>query len=214
MIMGKKILFALLLLFVTACQNADATADPTAGPTATNPVVIGQPTAITVQSSEVMAAETAGVPVRLTAPALNFAVSIETMRWQVAEVEGNRQAIWEVPESSAGWHLNSAPPGTAGNMVLSGHHLLGAAVFAPLARGEFTVGTQLLINDDQGRTFLYQVSEVAQPLPVNGSAAEQTQAMAYLAPTEQSLLTLVTGWPDFSDTHYLFVRATFVGRLQ
>lgn len=212
--MGKKILFAALLFLVTACGSADAMADATALPTVTRVVVSTQPTAIPVQSKQVIPLETAGIPVRLTVPALNFAVPIESMRWQVAEIEGTRQAVWEVPAVSAGWHINSARPGTAGNLVLSGHHLIGAAVFAPLARGEFTVGAEILIEDDQGRTFLYQVSEVAQPIPVNGSTAEKTQAMAYVAPSEQPLLTLVTGWPDFSDTHYLFVRATLAGRVQ
>lgn len=209
--MWKKTLFTALLLFATACQSADATSMATALPTATSTVVAEPAATEAAQRSQVIAPEAAGVPVRLTAAALNFAVLIEPMRWQVSEVEGTRQAVWLVPEASAGWHINSARPGTAGNMVISGHHLAGAAVFAPLARGEFAVGTQLLVSDDQGRDFLYQVREVSQPIPVKGSAAEQQQAAAYLAATPQPQLTLVTGWPDFSDTHYLFVRAELVG---
>lgn len=218
--MWKTILLLALLLLVTACQNASATSAPESQPTATSIPVqsdaaqnnTGQN--YTVQSTEVLPAEAAGMPIRLMAPTLKLAIPIETMRWQVMEVEGKRQAVWEVPATSAGWHINSARPGTAGNLVLSGHHLIGAAVFAPLTRGELTVGAQLIVTDDQGRSFLYQVSEVAQPIPVNGSVAEQQQAASYIAPTQQALLTLVTGWPDFSDTHYLFVRATFVGRTQ
>lgn len=215
--MWKKLFFTALLLLITACQSAEETPTPVAvvaAPTATSPVVVSQPTAIPVLNKEVIAPEAAGMPIRLTAPALNYAVPIEAMSWQVADVGGERQAVWDVPEVSAGWHINSARPGTAGNLILSGHHLLGAAVFAPLARGEFKVGAQLLVSDDQGRTFLYQVSEVAQPIPVNGSAAEQQQAMAYLAPTEKAQLTLVTGWPDFADTHYLVVRAEYIGSTQ
>lgn len=201
----------ILLLVGAACQTTTATPTPLALPTTTTAAVAGPSSAITVQSSEVIPPEAAGIPMRLTAPTLNFTVAIEPMSWQVSEVEGERQAIWQVPEASAGWHINSAHPGTAGNVVISGHHLAGAAVFAPLARGEFTVGTQLLLSDDQGRNFLYQIREVSQPIPVKGSAAEQQQAAAYIASTTQPLLTLVTGWPDFSDTHYLFVRAEFVG---
>lgn len=212
--MWKNFLFATLLFLITACQSADATPSPPAAATTTNATGAEQPPAIVVQSKEVITPETAGIPVQITAPTLNFAVPVASMSWQVTNVEGERQAVWTVPEASAGWHINSARPGTAGNMVISGHHLAGAAVFAPLARGEFTVGTQILVNDDQGRSFLYQVSEVAQPIPVNGSAAEQQQAMTYIAPTTEALLTLVTGWPDFSDTHYLFVRATYMGRVQ
>ncbi|MCE7987390.1 MAG: class F sortase [Caldilinea sp. CFX5] len=204
----------LLLLVSAACQTAAATPTPLALPTATTAAVAEQPPAVTVQSNEVITPEAAGIPVRLTAPTLNFAVAVEPMSWQVSEVEGQRQAVWQVPAASAGWHINSARPGTAGNVVISGNHLVGAAVFAPLARGEITVDTQLVVNDDQGRSFLYQVREVAQPIPVNGSAAEKELAMSYIAPSAQAQLTLVTGWPDFSDTHYLFVRAEFVGRVQ
>jgi len=210
LILGSTI----LLLIGTACQTTPATPTPLALPTATTAAVAGPSSAITVQSSEVITPEAAGIPVRLTAPALNFTVAVEPMSWQVSEVEGERQASWQVPEASAGWHINSARPGTTGNVVISGNHLVGAAVFAPLARGEITVDTQIVVNDDQGRSFLYQVSEVVQPIPVNGSVAEKEQAMSYIAPSAQAQLTLVTGWPDFSDTHYLFVRAEFVGRVQ
>lgn len=211
----RLILSSLLLLLVnTACQTTAATPTPLAFPTATPAAVVEQPATLTVQSTEVITPEAAGLPIRLTAPALNFAVAVETMSWQVSEVEGVRQAVWQVPAASAGWHINSARPGTAGNVVISGNHLVGAAVFAPLARGEITVDTQLVVNDDQGRSFLYQVREVAPPIPVNGSAAEKEQAMSYIAPSTQAELTLVTGWPDFSDTHYLFVRAAFMGRVQ
>lgn len=227
--MWKTILLLALLPLVAACQSAGATSAPDPLPTTISTVVTAQATSITVQSGaaqnntgqnytvqshEVLPAEAAGMPIRLMAPTLNLAMPIETMRWQVMEVEGKRQAVWEVPATSAGWHINSARPGTAGNLVLSGHHLIGAAVFAPLTRGELTVGAQLVVTDDQGRSFLYQVSEVSQPIPVEGSATEEEQAVAYIAPTTQPLLTMVTGWPDFSDTHYLFVRAEFVGTIQ
>lgn len=202
--MWKQFFLISVLCLLAACQGTADAPTPVALPTATT-------AAITVQSDAPIPPAEAGTPVRLTAPALNFVAPIATMSWQVTEVEGERKAVWEVPEASAGWHRNSARPGTAGNMVISGHHLAGAAIFAPLARGEVTVGTQLLVDDDQGRTLLYEVNEVAQPIPVAGSAAEQEQAAAYLAPSDQAILTLVTGWPDFSDTHYLFVRAAFIG---
>lgn len=213
--MRRLILLSLLLLVLVACQNTPATPAPLDLPTASP--VAAQPTAPTyaLQSTEPLAAEAAGLPIRLAIPVLDLTIPIESMGWQVTQVEGERRAIWEVPQNSAGWHLNSARPGTAGNLVLSGHHLLGAAVFAPLARGEVTVGTQLLITDDQGHTFLYEVREVAPPIPaIGGTQAEQQQAETYLAPTSMAVLTLVTGWPDFSDTHYLFIRANFLGMLQ
>jgi len=211
--MKKILLLLLFLVSLVACQGTPPP-PPQLAPTAA--VTTGQTgdTERMIQSTAPIAAEAAGRPVRLAAPALNLQIPITEMGWQVTEVNGERKATWQVPQDSAGWHLNSAQPGTAGNLILSGHHLLGAAVFAPLARGELTVGMQLLITDDQGRTFLYQVREVSNPLPALGaSAAEQQQATAYLAPSTSAILTLVTGWPAFSDTHYLFVVADFVGML-
>jgi len=137
------------------------------------------------------------------------------MAWTVTDVEGERQATWEVPQQNAGWHLNSAMVGASGNMIISGHHLEGAAVFAPLARGEVVVDDEILVTDEQGRTYRYQVSAVSDPIPATGAtAADSERAEAYLAPTTTAQLTLVTGWPDFSDTHYLFVVAQLVGLVQ
>lgn len=212
--MKKMLLLFLLLLLLAACQGAP---EPTPQPLLTPATTDGAASATdrAIQSTEPLAPEAAGQPMSLAIPALQLQIPISEMGWQVTEVNGERKATWEVPADSAGWHLNSAQPGTAGNLILSGHHLLGAAVFAPLARGEVTVGMQLLVTDDQGRTFLYQVSQISDPIPALGaSAAEQQQATTYLASSTRPILTLVTGWPDFSDTHYLFVIADFVGILQ
>ena len=211
--MKKILLLFLLLLVLAACQAAPPT--PQLLPTLVTTTGQEGATADAIQRTEPLAVEAAGRPLSLAVPALNLQIPITEMGWQVTEVNGERKATWEVPQDSAGWHLNSARPGTAGNLILSGHHLTGAAVFAPIARGEVKVGAQLLITDDQGRTFLYQVSQVSNPIPALGaSAAEQQQATAYLAPSTRAILTLVTGWPAFSDTHYLFVVADFVGMLQ
>lgn len=209
----KKLILLTLFLLLAACQNTPAA--PSTLVAAAGVPAQADADGFPLQSSEPLVADAAGTPIRLVIPALDLTIPVEAMGWQVTQVEGERKAIWEVPANSAGWHLNSARPGTAGNMVFSGHHVLGAAVFAPLARGEVTTGAELLITDDQGRTFLYRVSTVGEPLPALGaSAAEQQQAAAYLEPTTTAQLTLVTGWPAFSDTHYLFVVADFVGVVQ
>ncbi len=216
--MWKLFLLPLFLLAFTACQSppsAPSTAVPVALATIATDGTTTSPITLTLQSTTPLTNAAAGMPIALVAPDIGLTVPIEAMGWQVTQVEGERKAVWEVPQKSAGWHINSARPGTVGNMVLSGHHLLEAAVFAPLARGELTVGESLLITDDQGRTFIYQVREIGDPIPaIGGTPEDQARAEAYLAPTDQATLTLVTGWPDFSDTHYLFIRADFVGLAQ
>lgn len=200
-----KHLFLLLgmLLGLAGCQGEPA---PTA-PTAVTVVATVAPTA-TPLPARALPLDRARPPVRLVLPEIDFAAAITPMAWQVTEVAGERQAVWQVPDDAAGWHINSAGAGGAGNVILSGHHRLGAAVFAPLARGQVKIGHQILLTDDAGQQFTYRVTQISEPLLALGaSAAEQSQANTYLAPTPQAQLTLITGWPDFSDTHQIFVVA-------
>ncbi len=207
-------LFTLVLL--TACGGAEAeTATPLAIAT-----LAATPTAeIVVKTGEPLTAEDAQPPVRLSIPAINLAVAVVPMAWQVTEFAGERSAVWQVPTGEAGWHINSAGAGALGNVVISGHHLQGAAVFAALARGEVAVGQTVQLNDAQGRAFVYQVTEISPPIPaLAATEQDMAQAAAYVAmPTPPALgearLTLATGWPEFSDTHYIFVVATLVGQV-
>lgn len=211
------LLLGMLLIGLTACTDqpavpAAAPLQPTVAATATTGAV--EVVSTTVTSVEVMDSE-AAPPIRLYFVSLDLTIEVEPMAWIVADVEGERQAVWEIPQLKAGWHLNSAMVGAPGNMIISGHHLEGAAVFAPLARGELRVGDQILVTDEQGQAYAYEVKEIADPIPAAGAtAAESERAASYLAPTVESQLTLVTGWPDFSDTHYLFVVAQLVGPAQ
>lgn len=196
---------------VAVAAAEEATAQETIGTAADSDT---RTEAVEPAESEV-AAEAGAPPMRMAIPAIAFVAEVEPMAWRVTEVDDERQAVWEVPENSAGWHINSATPGTAGNMILSGHHLIGAAVFAPFARGEVALDDQILVTDATGQTFVYQVSALADPIPVTGATeAERDRINAYYAPSDQAKLTLITGWPDFSDTHYLFVIADFIGELE
>jgi len=211
--MGKSTVYCLLLtlccLLLTACGDA-ATPPPAA--TALPPAPATATPAVAVTKSTPLPQDQAALPVELRIPALNFTVAVTPMAWQVTQVAGERSAVWQVPEDKAGWHINSARAGALGNVVISGHHLQGKAVFAALARGEVEVGQQILLTDERGKTFVYQVTEVAAPIPVLSATAEdQAHAAAYMAPSTQAKLTLVTGWPEFSDTHLLFIVAQFSG---
>ena len=203
----QSLLILLALFLLTACGEAAeaAPATPTAG--------------IVIETSAPLAVADAQPPVRLQIPALALDVAVEPMAWQVTEFQGKRRAVWQVPMEEAGWHLNSAPVGALGNLVISGHHLQGGAVFAALARGEVTVGQTIQVTDAQGRIFAYTVTEVSAPIPALAATAQDAaQAAAYLAQPatpapDTAQLTLATGWPEFSDTHYIFVVARLVGEL-
>jgi sortase (surface protein transpeptidase) len=134
------------------------------------------------------------------------------MGWYITELDGQRTTQWTVPEKSAGWHPNSAGAGAAGNVIISGHQLLGDAVFAPLALGDVLPGQIVLLTDADGRVFVYRVTEVSDPLPISTNLADEMvlgrQVMEQTGPPR---LTMITGWPDFTTTHRVIVVAEFLG---
>jgi sortase (surface protein transpeptidase) len=151
-------------------------------------------------------------PVRLTIPAIDFDVPVQAMGWEIIRRNNRRTTEWVLPEDAAGWHVNSARAGEPGNTIISGHQIEGAAVFAPLALGEVRLGQEIELTDSSGRTFVYRVTEVSDPLPIRGGGSEVEEALArYTAPSTTGRLTLITGWPDFTTTHRLFVVAELVG---
>jgi hypothetical protein len=154
-------------------------------------------------------------PVQLRIPAINLDVPIIAMGWRLAMVNGERSTVWDVPYEEAGWHINSAGAGAAGNTLVTGRQLGGTAVFAPLALGQVAPGQEVLLSDGDGVTFVYRVAEVTEPVAVTGATAQElAQAEAYFAPSDDARLTLVTGWPEFTTTHRIFVVAEFVGVLR
>ena len=221
----------LLALLLAGCQPSlnepvaavpDAPVPPAAlEPTAT-PATAAQPTptsvaaapasARTIQSTEPLAADKANAPAQLAIPAIGLNVVVSPMGWRVTESSGARATVWVLPDAGVGWQPNSARAGSVGNVIISGHQLLGDASFAPLALGDVAVGAEILLTDSEGRTFVYRVTSVSQPQPISTASSEELALAAqYTAQGDTATLTLITGWPDFSSTHRLFVSAEFVG---
>lgn len=192
------------LLLLLGCQPIQAptpTPDPNATPTVEVTPLAEEPTVVQ------------GLPpVTLRIPDLALELPVTPMGWVVTEANGQRTTEWIVPIETVGWHANSAGAGGTGNTILSGHQSTGAAVFAPLALGDITVGQEVQLVDEQGALFLYRVTEVSEPIPIVG-ATEEDNALArtYVTPTDTAQLTLMTGWPDFTTTHRIFAVAEYVG---
>ena len=67
--------------------------------------------------------------------------------------------------------------------------------------------------DTAGNVFRYQVVEVSEPIGLLGATEEDNTLMrSYVQPSERPILTLMTGWPDFTTTHRIFAVAEYVGR--
>ncbi len=152
------------------------------------------------------------MPVALTIPAVDLQAQIVPMGWEPALIADQVSTRWIVPEQTLGWAVNSAGAGEPGNVTIVGHQAVGAALFRPLALGEVVAGQEILLQAASGVVHRYQVVEVSDPIPTLGASAdEMAQAAAYLAPTTDARLTLVSGWPADATTHRVFVVAEYVG---
>lgn len=211
-------LTAAALFMVTACAPLAAPESAPAETTAADTTAASsgdaeQPPTSDVIDSAPVAADEAVAPVTLALPELGLEMPIEPMDWVIAVVNGERVTTWEIPEAALGWHADSAGAGAAGNTIISGHQVKGDALLAPLARGELAVGQEILVTDTAGNIFVYRITRISDPLPVTGAGPEEEAAAAdYVAPTENAVLTLLTGWPDFTTTHRIFAQAELVGQ--
>jgi sortase (surface protein transpeptidase) len=209
---------AAALFVVTACAPlaAPESAPSETAATETTAAASGEaeqsPTSEVIDSAPV-AEDEAAAPVTLALPELGLEMPVEPMDWVIAVVDGERVTTWEIPEAALGWHADSAGAGAAGNTIISGHQVKGDALLAPLARGELTIGQEILVTDSAGNTFVYRIARISDPLPVTGAGPEEEAAAAdYVAPSESAVLTLLTGWPDFTTTHRIFAQAELVGQ--
>jgi sortase (surface protein transpeptidase) len=154
-------------------------------------------------------------PTTLRIAELDMVVPVTAMGWELTLVDGVRTTRWAVPARTAGWMPNTAGVGEPGNMVIAGHQAQGDAVFAALALGEILPGQTIAVTGEDGRSFDYRVVEVSDPVSVLGAtAADTARAAAYVAPSEDGRLTLVSGWPGDTTTHRIFAVAELVGPAQ
>lgn len=219
-----RLLFLFLLiamLGLAGCTTAAPLPPATSTPA---PAAVATPTPELVESPSTGMASTATTdtpaadrlpPVLLSIPEIDMEVAVSSMTWRVVETDGVRTTTWVLPESGAGWHPNSAGVGDNGNVVISGHQLLGDAPFAPIALGDIEVGQEILLTNANGEMFTYEVIEVTEPLPISSDpVAEAAMAERYLTQTQVPTLTLISGWPDYSTTHRVIVIAHLVDRNQ
>lgn len=215
------VMMALLcaVAFLAACSPVENMATPTprseATPTAANTGTTATETPATVQVTMPVPVQAGKQPATLRIAELNMVVPVTAMGWELTLVDGVRTTGWAVPERTAGWMPNTAGVGEPGNMVIAGHQAQGDAVFAALALGEILPGQTIAVTGADGRSFDYRVVEVSDPVPVLGAtAADTARAAAYVAPSEDGRLTLVSGWPGDTTTHRIFAVAELVGPAQ
>jgi len=171
---------------------------------------------VAVQTVEPLPSGAGMPPTRLLIPALDLDAPVQEMGWKVIEDAKGVRSEWEVVDFAAGHHINSAFPGEAGNVVLSGHNNIAGAVFQSVCViGEpgvdFGLGDEMILVDELGRRFIYQVNGWRRLAEANASIARRQENAGYLNPTTLPQLTLVTCWPPTSNTHRVIVTGLLAG---
>lgn len=141
------------------------------------------------------------IPKRIVIPAIHLDAPIEMVGWN----QVNDGSTWNIPNHfAAGWLKTSAPLGQLGNTVLDGHHNMAGEVFRYLV--DLKPGDVIdMYSGNRGFQFvvtgLHILPDRDQPIEV------RRQNAAWIQPTLDERLTLVTCWPYTSNTHRLIVVA-------
>jgi LPXTG-site transpeptidase (sortase) family protein len=146
-----------------------------------------------------------GQPLRITIPRIDLDAPVRRVDLEQIEYEGRPFFQWQVPYSrEAGWHSDSARLGEAGNIVLNGHHNIYGEVFRYLV--DLEIGDEIVLyGEDEAYTYTVQQQVL---LPEYGESVEVRLAnAAWMEPTTEPRLTLVTCWPYTGNTHRLIVVA-------
>ena len=145
------------------------------------------------------------LPSRLEIPAIHVDTPVVELGWTTSKTaSGTIFSEWDVAEYAAGWHKNSAVPGEAGNIVMSGHNNILGSVFREL--DQLKRGDEMTIYAG-GVQYTYVVDEVL-ILPEKHASAQQRQAnVKYIEETPDARLTLVSCWPRDDNTHRIVVIA-------
>ncbi len=161
--------------------------------------------------------------VRLVIPRMQLDTAIKEAGWTTANQKGRLYSDWNLPYDAAGHLINTAQPGEAGNMVISGHNNLvgpnqfGVGLFAGL--WNVKPGDMFYVIDAQGRAFEYQVTK-SYPLKEEGqpAAVRAQHAQQILADNGQPVATLITCWngpvaPLSGNTYRWIVDAMLTGQV-
>jgi LPXTG-site transpeptidase (sortase) family protein len=148
-------------------------------------------------------------PWRITIPAIGVDAPVERVELVTRFLGDVQVTQWAAPNGyAAGWHNGSAMPGApgdgGGNTVLNGHHNIYGAVFGRLV--ELEMGAEIVVYSGDG-VYRYEVTERVILAERDEPVAVRVQNAGWIAPTVEERLTLVTCWPEATNSHRLIVTA-------
>ena len=150
--------------------------------------------------------------VQLLIPKLGLDVPVVDVSWEVDLEQGVWHSVWQTAEGAAGHHRNSANPGEAGNVVISGHHNTRGEVFRQVSEigqpgSVLGQGAGIVLVAQDGRQHTYTIVQWERFQEEGISQRERQDHARYLTSTADPTLTLVTCWPYESNSHRVVVIA-------
>lgn len=207
----------------TASPSATALRRETLKPSSVTPFTTNAPTRIPPTATHISSQTPLPIPdrdgaavgsspraARIAIPTLGVDAVVVEMGWQEVMLNGQLVTDWVVPLNEVGWSLSSVNPGERGNVVMAGHNNLGTAVFKKL----YTLkkGDEIRVTNITGATFLYRVALSYVVAERDAPMEKRLENARVMLPTEDARLTLISCWPEWSNSHRAIVIARFVGK--
>ena len=144
-------------------------------------------------------------PVRLSIPSVKIDSKIVPVTWKMIPAPGGVQkSEWQVADYAVGHHAGTANPGQPGNVVLSGHVDYRGQVFKDL--NKVHKGDEVTVYTEKGQ-YLYVVIDLKIVKEEGVSEEQKRRNAAYMNPTPDRTLTMITCYPYGVDDHRLVVIA-------
>jgi sortase A len=145
------------------------------------------------------------IPDRIVIPAIQLDAPAVPATLRMIEYLGKTYPQWRVPNFfTAGWAPTSASLGITGNTVFFGHHNVHGEVFAHLV--DLQVNDLIMVYSGE-KTFAYIIA-LKMILPERNQPIEtRLQNAAWILPSDDERITLLTCWPYTTNTHRLIIVA-------
>jgi sortase A len=145
------------------------------------------------------------LPTRLVLPSLNVDSPVVEVGWKTSVQNGQLVSEWEVADYAVGFLKTTALPGAPGNTVMAGHNNINGEVFKNLI--DLKVGDDVFVYVDQ-TAYRFVVTQKLLLKEYGVPMEQRLQNAQWIAPTNDTRLTLVSCWPYTSNTHRVIIVAT------
>lgn len=148
------------------------------------------------------------IPDRIVIPAIKLDAPVIPAIEETIKIGKDDYLQFQAPNKfAAGWHPNSALLGAVGNTVLNGHHNIYGKVFGHLV--DLVPGDRIIVYS--GMTlFNFLVANVLILPERDADLAVRLENARWIEPSNDIRLTLVTCWPEYSNTHRLIIVASLI----